>query len=133
MNSMYKDVAKFHREVLGVGSLQIPHIGTDEFIHERFKFMLEELEEYHNAAIREDIVGATDGLLDLIYVALGTLYYMDIPVQECWNAVQQANMKKVRGTTKRGNKVDAMKPEGWRGPEGLIAAAIERETNGTTD
>ena len=133
MNSMYKDVAQFHREVLGVGSLQIPHIGTDEFIMERFKFMLEELEEYHNAAVREDIVGATDGLLDLIYVALGTLYYMDIPVQECWNAVQQANMKKVLGMTKRGNAIDAMKPEGWVGPEGLIAATIERETNGTTD
>jgi len=133
MNSMYKDVAQFHREVLSVGSLQIPHIGTDEFIMERFRFMLEELEEYHRAAAQGDIVGATDGLLDLIYVALGTLHQMGIPVQECWNAVQQANMKKVRGTTKRGNKVDAMKPEGWVGPECLIAAAIERETNGTTD
>ena len=133
MSSMYKDVAQFHREVLGVGSPQIPNLGTDEFIMERYDFLIEELVEYHNRASVYDIVGATDGLLDLIYVALGTLYQMGIPVQECWNAVQQANMKKVRGTTKRGNKIDAMKPEGWVGPECLIAAAIERETNGTTD
>jgi len=69
-------------------------------------------------------VGVADALADVIYVALGTAYRMGLPFDEIWGAVQAANMRKVRGLTKRGNKVDAMKPAGWVGPEAEIARAI---------
>jgi predicted HAD superfamily Cof-like phosphohydrolase len=65
-----------------------------------------------------------DGLADIIYVAIGTLYIMGLPGPAIWEAVQKANMSKVRGITKRGNAFDAVKPEGWTAPEADIAKAI---------
>jgi predicted HAD superfamily Cof-like phosphohydrolase len=56
---------------------------------------------------------------------------MGIPVQDCWNLVQKANMAKVSGVTKRGNAIDAIKPDGWIGPEQGIAAIILRKINET--
>jgi hypothetical protein len=42
--------------------------------------------------------------------------------------VQKANMAKVPGVTKRGMPNDAMKPEGWVGPEAEIRKAIVNAT-----
>jgi len=73
--------------------------------------------------------GVADALADLVYVALGTAYKMGLPFDSIWQAVQAANMRKVAGPTKRGNKVDACKPEGWVGPETAIARAIQRKVD----
>lgn len=54
---------------------------------------------------------------------------MGLPFAQIWEAVQAANMRKVAGPTKRGNKIDAMKPEGWVGPEAAIARAIQRKAD----
>ena len=124
MPSMYEDVAKFHMEILGVERPQLPSLVSDLHTTEKVRFLNEELEEYATAAYEGDLVKATDGLLDLVYVALGALYSMGIPVQACWDAVQAANMKKVRGVTSRGNAVDAVKPEGWEAPDREIARLI---------
>lgn len=123
-NSMFNDVVKFHQEVLRVPPPEGVTLVSKEFAMERFRFLAEETNEYLEAMLEADMVKAVDGLLDIVYVALGTLYYMGVPVQECWNAVQKANMAKVRGVTSRGNEIDARKPEGWMGPETEIAAAI---------
>ena len=132
--SMLDDVAEFHTRVLLCTAPAAISIISEEFALDRFAFMAEETNEYLEAASEGDIVKAVDGLLDTIYVALGTLWYMNIPVQECWDAVHRANMKKVLGPTKRdarrhGPTKDAMKPEGWVGPESEIAAAIMKRIN----
>lgn len=124
MPSMFDDVAEFHIKILGQPSADTPSLISQEWLLERFRFLAEESNEYLEAGMRGDIVGAVDGLLDIIYVALGTLYIMGIPVQECWNHVQQANMSKVRGMTKRGNAFDAAKPTGWVAPEAAIAKSL---------
>ena len=124
---MFDDVADFHKVVLGVPPVKTPTLVSDEFTVERFRFLNEEVGEYLEAAHKGNIIGAVDGLLDTIYVALGTLYFMNVPVQECWDAVHKANMAKVRGITKRGNACDAVKPPGWIGPEGEIALAIGKQ------
>ena len=116
-NSMYEDVVEFHQQILGVEPELFPTFRDPDWVQERYDFMQEELEEFITGAIREDMVDAVDGLLDLIYVALGTLYMMGIKMPDVWDVVHAANMRKVRGTTKRGNKIDAAKPEGWVGPE----------------
>jgi predicted HAD superfamily Cof-like phosphohydrolase len=123
---MFDDVAQFHKEVLFVDPSPTPTLVSQEWATEKFRFLSEEVNEYYEAAITGDIVGAVDGLLDTIYVALGTLYSMGIPVQQCWDQVQKANMAKRRGMTKRGNAVDAVKPPDWVGPEAGIAAIIGR-------
>ena len=126
---MFEDVAEFHVQVLKNTVPTSVSIISEEFALDRFAFLAEETNEYLEAATEGDIVKAVNELLDTIYVALGTLWYMGIPVQECWDAVQKANMAKVLGPTKRDARrhsptKDAMKPEGWVGPEKEIALAI---------
>jgi len=133
MTSMYDDVAKFHKEILKVDPPLLPTLTSDLFTTEKVRFLNEELEEYATAAYEGDIVKATDGLLDLIYVALGALYSMGVPVNKCWDAVQAANMRKVRGTTHRGNEVDAIKPPGWVAPDAEIARLIGRHIDASND
>lgn len=121
---IFQDVADFHKRVIGQPPAESPSLVSPKFVFERFKFMQEELDEFVTAAFDGDMVGAADGLADLVYVAVGTMYLMGLPFNDIWNAVQNANMRKVRGMTKRGNVYDAAKPEGWVGPEPEIAAAI---------
>lgn len=125
MSSIFEDLDQFHRLILKQ-EFGPPRLLSEDMTLERLRFMTEELEEYYTAARAGDLVEAVDGLLDLIYVAAGTLWFMGIPAQECWNAVQTANMGKVLGTTHRGNRLDAAKPPGWKPPQLAIAAAIEK-------
>ena len=96
---------------------------------ERFRFMSEEIEEFVDAGIKGDMVGVADALADVIYVALGTAHQMGLPFQAIWDHVHRANMRKVKGETKRGNSIDARKPEGWVPPEAGIAAIILEAIN----
>lgn len=123
---LFDDVAVFHEGILGDFASPLPTMVSPEYVHERLKFMVEELDEFINAEEAGDIVEMADAIADLVYVALGTAYRMGLPFPEIWDAVHAANMRKVRGETKRGNKVDAMKPVGWVGPETEIARAIGR-------
>jgi len=88
-----------------------------EKMRERVSFMQEELDELRRAALNNDLPEQADALVDIVYVALGTVIMLGLPWLDLWDEVQRANMTKVRGTTKRGNKVDVTKPEGWRAPE----------------
>lgn len=128
--NMLKDVEDFHTLILGVEPPATPTLISEEFCMERTRFLAEELTEFAEASASGDIVGVADALADIVYVALGTSIQMGLPWDEIWAAVQSANMRKVSGPTKRGNKVDAMKPAGWVGPEAAIARAIQRANNG---
>lgn len=121
--SYFDDVTKFHQEILGMPPTK-PHLLSLSDITARIKFLEEELEELRNATRNSSIVGAADALADLVYVALGTAYQMGLPFDLIWTAVQSANMAKVPGMTKRGMSNDAVKPEGWVGPEAAIEFAI---------
>jgi len=122
--NMLQDVADFHELVLNSTPMPAPTLVSTEYCLERMRFLSEELEEFSESAMVGDIVGVADALADLIYVALGTAHHMGMPFDDIWRAVHEANMRKVRGATKRGNEVDAMKPLGWVGPERAIARAL---------
>lgn len=125
---MFEDVKAFHDIVLGVAPAPLYTFYSEAWLLERYRFLMEEAGEYFDSAHAGDMVGAVDGLLDTVYIALGTLHLMGLTndqVQACWNAVQKANMAKVRGTTKRGNLIDAAKPADWVGPETTIAAVLK--------
>lgn len=131
MPSMYDDIEEFHEHVLNLEKpIQVGLI-SDEFILERLRFLDEELDEFGEAGIKGNIVGVADALADIVYVALGTAWQMGLPFQDIWNVVHNANMKKVRGVTKRGNKNDAAKPPGWQSPEPAIAAILLRKIDET--
>ena len=88
----------------------------------RVKFMQEELDEYEEAAAEGDLEKQLDAIIDLIYVALGTLLLQGLlpAFAPGWNRVQAANMAKVRTElvedSKRGSTFDVTKPEGWKPP-----------------
>ena len=76
---------------------------------------------------------ALDGLVDLVYVALGTAYLHGFDFNEAWRRVHTANMLKVRAensaVSKRGSTHDVVKPPGWNAPDhyDLVKDAVLRE------
>jgi len=130
MKQLLKDVETFQRDITGIEPADLPTLVDEEFILARANFLSEELDEFVEAATAGDIVGAADALTDMVYVAMGTALTMGIPLDKVWDVVHAANMKKVKGTTKRGIANDAVKPEGWVGPERAIAAILARAIDG---
>jgi len=119
--SEWEDVKKFH-EKFKIPQSQFPgfYYSDREMMEFRIKFLEEELKEFKEAVVADNMVKGFDALLDLVYVALGTAHICNFPWREGWNAVQDANMRKVRGTkktSKRGSQYDVVKPSGWVGPE----------------
>jgi hypothetical protein len=110
---------------------------TDTLFDFRYKFMLEELNEWHDEQenLTEKVQKGDDGgvvkylelqldaLVDLTYVVLGTAYLQFGPQKfnEAWNRVHRANMRKVRaargGDSTRGSTFDVVKPAGWTAPD----------------
>lgn len=125
------DVGKFHRK-FGLDCLQTGGIGPREVPEElrefRRKFLREELAEIEEALDAGDTAKLLDGLVDLVYVALGTAHVYGLPFDEAWDEVQRANMSKERAERKeqslRGSTYDVIKPEGWMPPD--VAGILSR-------
>ena len=117
---MWKDIVEFH-EKFGFGIPGAPTLLPEELRIFRTCFLKEELDEFVVACNHGNIHDAADALIDLVYVALGTLRLMGVPGNLCWDEVQRANMSKVRAThpsqSKRGSMFDVVKPEGWVPPD----------------
>lgn len=116
---MINDVYKFNKEIIG---LEEPNFkkAPKNLTRERLLFaliaMYEELNEFTVACNSDNVGEALDALIDLIYFAIGRAYEMGITEEQfklCWDAVQNKNMSKKRGTKNRGTDCDAAKPEGW--------------------
>lgn len=117
LTDMMSDVEGFHRAVVKVETPPTPRLLTPKRHEWAANFLNEELNEYCVAWNADDLPGAVDALVDLIYVAMGRLLEMGIPPSEAWDPVQRANMAKERGMTHRGSDTDAAKPEGWLPPD----------------
>ena len=143
-----KDVLKFH-DKFGIrrgNSNDVSKKLTEEEIRFRARFLMEELSETmtamgfpmntatsqaHIMAVglnpnNYDELEIIDGLLDLVYVALGTLDLMHLnedQIRDHWADIQRANISKERSTSandprsKRKNSLDIVKPDGWKGPD----------------
>jgi predicted HAD superfamily Cof-like phosphohydrolase len=111
-----RDVREF---MLKFGQLvhNVPGHLTKRKLGEREVFMQEELNEFKEAASKQDLAGMADALVDLCYVLKGTAIMLGLPWEALWADVHRANMSKVKGLTHRGHLVDAKKPEGWIGPK----------------
>lgn len=145
-----RDVLDFH-EKFGIrrgDSNQVSQKLTEEEIRFRIGFLLEELNETMVAfGLQKDVADKEtlrnfitkveieegnydeleiiDGLLDIIYVAFGTLDLMHLSeeqIRDHQSEIQRANMSKERSInaddprSKRKNSLDIVKPEGWEGP-----------------
>jgi predicted HAD superfamily Cof-like phosphohydrolase len=125
-----RDIMDFHVK-FGLPPNEQPSFLNPELAEFRLKFLKEELKEYEDACEEGDLAKAFDGLLDLVYVALGTMYLHNFPFDAGWNEVQRANMSKVRAErpsdSKRGTTFDVVKPPGFIPPdiERVLADAHE--------
>ena len=130
MKQLLQDVENFQRDVTGIEPSPVPTLVSDEYCLARASFLAEEADEFLEASMAGDLVGVADALADIVYVAVGTALTMGIPLAAVWDLVQAANMKKIKGMTKRGIANDAVKPDGWVGPEAGIAALLARKLDG---
>lgn len=135
MGNPIDDVAEFH-DRFGIKTPGHADFMPQDVFNFRLDFMKEELEEFtvaHCCGQAENahrhnptaFIDAVDGILDLVYVAFGTLLLMGLPpevIQACWDDVQRANMTKERAQSsddprsKRGHMLDVVKPDGWMPP-----------------
>jgi predicted HAD superfamily Cof-like phosphohydrolase len=118
--SLFSDIEAFH-EKFELTESGPPRLPSDELGKFRVVCLREEVQEFEDALEAEDLEGAFDALIDLVYFALGTAHVMGLPFQDGWDRVQAANMKKIRAErpsdSKRGSGFDVVKPIGWQPPD----------------
>lgn len=117
VSAMAADVERFQREVLNFSVPVKPRFLTGDLFSARLNHMNEELFEFQSA---HSIEGQADGLIDLIYVALGALIQMGVCPKAGFDEVHAANMRKHKGTVLHRPAtagIDAAKPEDWTPPD----------------
>jgi NTP pyrophosphatase (non-canonical NTP hydrolase) len=87
-----------------------------KFLNERLSMLTEEVMEISFAIDKNNPEGVLDGLVDLVYFAIGTATLLDYDFNEAFRRVHEANMQKVRSYTER-TAVDLVKPPGWKSPD----------------
>lgn len=117
----YEDIRAFSIK-FGLDPLPEPGFLSQSFTSYRVNFLYEEIMEFQIACADGDLEKAFDGLLDLVYVSMGTAYLMGLPFPEGWRRVHNANMQKERADgpsdprSKRNSTFDVVKPVDWKPP-----------------
>lgn len=96
MNPLLRKVAEFHK-AFNIENQIVPTIPSKEVIALRYKLALEELEEFKEAAEKEDLVEIFDALVDQLYILLGTVHAfgMGVALEEGFYEVHRSNMTKL--------------------------------------
>jgi predicted HAD superfamily Cof-like phosphohydrolase len=116
---MFQMVADFHKK-FGLEPTNQPDFPFEEIWILKNNHMQEELNEIRAAAINGNLEEYFDGLIDIVYVALGAAYLAGLPFEQGFLRVHQANMTKIRALrqqdSKRGSTYDIVKPLGFVAP-----------------
>lgn len=125
---LFQMVSEFHQK-FELEPTKGPDFPTEEIWKLKNRHMQEELDEIRATAINGDLEEYLDGLVDLVYVALGAAYLAGLPFNEAFKRVHEANMKKVRAKSpedsKRGSTYDIVKPPGWTPP--VLSDLVRKE------
>jgi len=119
-----QDVIAFNRDLLGLAPRVPSMMPVEESTHLTMALQ-EELQEFNDAVIDGDVVGAVDAIIDLLYFGIGGLWKLGLSHNQmvrCMQAVHTANMLKRKGKVEKRHTgaADAVKPENWVPPEELI-------------
>jgi len=115
MDKMQAMVMAFHEKFdRPVGTT--PELSNRDF---RIGLIRDEIHELELATLKGDLVESVDALADILYVTLGTAVEWGVDMQEIFEIVHGANMRKIGGEVRGDGKV--LKPDGWIGPEADIA------------
>jgi predicted HAD superfamily Cof-like phosphohydrolase len=117
--SWQDDVTNFH-DAFAVVVGTTPGIRSADL---RVKLIYEEVEETLFAISRGDLPSTVDGIVDAIYVLIGTAVTFGVDLAPIWDAVHTANMAKVGGAIRDDGKV--LKPDGWTAPD--VAALLRAQ------
>jgi len=120
VTNMAIDTGNFNEAITALPFPYRPTLLGEDRLEWAMHAFREEIKEFEDATKAGDIVEAADGLVDLVYFALGRLHEMGVPASAVWEAVHQKNMEKRRGELSkrpgsRGH--DAIKPAGWTPPD----------------
>ena len=133
--SFFDDVEDFHKKY-GIQYDGQPRPITGDQLRFRMKRLDEEYVEYIDAVNKGDLAAQVDALIDLCYIAFGTIHLMGVDGNEAWRRVQIANMAKELSHPgnpgkygKLGDKIDIVKPPGWQAPDhtDLVYPAIRKD------
>lgn len=94
-------VREFHEKV-GANISALPNMTTPEEREFRIMLIREELKEYEDAT---SIVEVYDGLIDLLYVVLGSFVSHGLDAEAGFHEVHRSNMTKTSARIKIGEKV----------------------------
>lgn len=114
------DVEQFLQRFGHLTRPPVPCHLTQRKLAERITCMQEELDEFRDGVILQDLAAQADALIDLVYFAKGTAIMLGLPWEELWDDVHSANMEKIPGVGKRGHRVDLVKPADWVPPMTLL-------------
>jgi predicted HAD superfamily Cof-like phosphohydrolase len=116
---LIQDVKNFN-EKFEIVQRQIGTLVDKDRLKFRIRFLAEELKEINRDAAIGDLPGILDGLVDIVYVAIGAAYDLNLDFAGAWDNVQKANMAKVPASAEnpspRGHAKDVVKPKGWTPP-----------------
>lgn len=112
------DVQEFHSYVCNIQPETEPDIRRPEL---RASLIEEEAEETVWAIRNGDLIGAIDGMCDLLCVVYGTACEFGIDLAPFWDEVHRSNMAKFGGPLHPDGK--RLKPAGWSPPD--IAGVLE--------
>lgn len=129
--SPFQQVIEFNATVLGIEQRPLTYPQGPEIDHV-IKCYHEEVVELSDAFQQGDFIGCIDANMDLIYFAIGSLYKMGLnadQMERIFTTIHNKNMTKTAG--KKESRAtdgadDAVKGEGWVGPEEEIAAILDQ-------
>lgn len=119
---MMGDVRNFHLKY-GLGENKVPKAPSEASRDHRIRMVKEEANELVEALMTGDLVKIARECVDVLMVVLGTMLVYGLPINNIWQAVHAANMRKVQapGNTKASKPT---KPPGWQSPDREIKQAI---------
>ncbi len=118
----YQDLVDFHQK-FGCAYQVRPGDVDKQTRALRKELIREETGELFDAMDAVDLADIADGIVDSIYVLLGTAVSYGIDIRPVWDIVHRANMAKEGGTTREDGKI--LKPAGWAAPD--VEGEIERQ------
>ncbi len=118
---MQKAIGEFHATIgQPIGDPASPQLADYEL---RIKLIEEEAKETCDAIRDNDLIGAIDGVCDLVYVAIGAMVQAGIDLQPFFDEVHRTNMAKSGGPLREDGK--RLKPPGWAPPD--IAGILRQQ------